>query len=69
MTGELPYTEGNAFVAHAMAPIPDPREFCDNLSEELTRVVFKAMAKRPEERYQACTERREAIEAVLPEET
>lgn len=68
LTGELPYTEGNVFIAHAMAPIPDPREFGENISEELTRVVFKAMAKRPEERYQTCAELRAAIESVLPEE-
>ena len=66
LTGELPYTEGNVFISHAMAPIPDPRELGEDISDEVAAVVFKAMAKRPDERFQTCAELQAAIEAVLP---
>lgn len=66
LTGELPYTEGNVFISHAMSPIPDPRIHGEDVSDDLAQVVFRAMAKKPEERFQTCEALREALEHALP---
>jgi serine/threonine-protein kinase len=54
VTGQAPYkgTSGALVMSmHLTAPLPDPRQFEPSLSEGLCRVLRKAMAKDPAERY------------------
>ena len=54
VTGQAPYkgTSGALVMSmHLTAPLPDPRQFEPSLSEGLCRVLRKAMAKDPDERY------------------
>jgi serine/threonine-protein kinase len=54
VTGQAPYkgTSGALVMSmHLSAPLPDPRQFEPSLSEGLCRVLRKAMAKDPDERY------------------
>lgn len=55
LTGSPPYPDGsvtNKLQAHAIKPIPDPREMNPQVSEGLTAVLRRMMAKKPEDRYQ-----------------
>ena len=52
-TGRLPYTE-NVFVAHALEPVPDPRQFNPDMPQAVIDVIMRCMAKRPDERYENC---------------
>ena len=54
LTGHLPFSEGNIFVAHAVEPVPDPRKFNRDLPDGAVPVVMRCMAKRPAERYSNC---------------
>jgi eukaryotic-like serine/threonine-protein kinase len=59
LTGEPPYPEGsvtNKLQAHAVKPIPDPRDKNPNIPEGLTAVLQRMMAKKPEDRYQTPAE-------------
>ncbi|MBM4345645.1 MAG: protein kinase [Deltaproteobacteria bacterium] len=51
-TGYLPFSEGNVFVAHAVEPVPDPRKYNPKLDDRAVRIVNKAMAKKPKDRYE-----------------
>ncbi len=55
MTGSPPYPDGdlmNKLRAHAMQPIPDPRQFNENIPAGVVSIVQRMMAKKPEDRYQ-----------------
>ena len=55
LTGEPPYSEGsmtNKLQAHAIKPLPDPREINDKVPEGLFAVLQRMTAKKPEDRYQ-----------------
>ena len=54
LTGHLPFSEGNIFVAHAVEPVPDPRKFNRDLPPGAVAVVMRCMAKKPAERYTNC---------------
>lgn len=59
LTGMPPYPEGsvtNKLQAHAVKPIPDPRDKNPRVPEGLTAVIRRMMAKKPEERYQTPAE-------------
>ena len=59
LTGEPPYPEGsvtNKLQAHAIKPIPDPRDKNPNIPEGVTAVLQRMMAKNPEDRYQTPAE-------------
>ena len=59
LTGHLPFdadTPLAIILKHVHDPIPDPREFVPDLSEELAQIVQKAMAKDPNTRYQTAAE-------------
>ncbi len=59
LTGQPPYPEGsltNKLQAHAIKPIPDPREKNSNVTEGLVAVLRRLMAKKPEDRYQTPAE-------------
>jgi len=51
VAGRLPFTEGNVFLAHAVAPVPDPRTFNPDLPAELAAVIARMMAKRADDRF------------------
>jgi tRNA A-37 threonylcarbamoyl transferase component Bud32/tetratricopeptide (TPR) repeat protein len=55
-TGQLPFTEGNVFVSHAVEPVPDPRKWVTSLPQGIVDVLFRAMAKKPVDRYSSCRE-------------
>lgn len=55
LTGTPPYPEGsvtNKLQAHAIKPVPDPRDKNPQVPEGLTAVMRRMMAKKPEDRYQ-----------------
>ncbi len=68
LSGELPF-QGNTPWAlanqHIASPPPSLREADLDLSEAVVRLVDRAMAKRPEDRFQTPVEMAQAIEAVL----
>jgi len=51
VAGRLPFTEGNVFLAHAVAPVPDPRTFNPDLPAELAPAIARMMAKRADDRF------------------
>jgi tetratricopeptide (TPR) repeat protein len=64
-TGHLPFSDGNIFVAHAVQPVPDPRQFNRDLPIEAVAVVMKAMAKKPADRYSNCRQIALDVHAAL----
>jgi serine/threonine-protein kinase len=64
-TGLLPFSEGNVFVAHAVQPPPDPRQFNRDLPDACARAVLRCMAKRPGERYPNCKTMAGEVKAAL----
>ena len=55
LTGEPPFPEGsltNKLQAHALKPLPDPRDLNENVPEGLFAVLQRMTAKKPEDRYQ-----------------
>lgn len=65
LTGQLPFTEGNVFVAHAVAPVPDLVKLNPGVPRSAAEVVYRAMAKRPAERFNSCRPLFEAVRAAL----
>jgi len=53
-TGELPFTEGNIFVAHALEPVPDPRSINPAVPDRVVDIILRCMEKTPTERYDNC---------------
>ncbi len=59
LTGRLPYdaeTPLAVVLKHVNEPVPSVRGFAPHVPEELDRIVRKALAKDPDERYQSATE-------------
>lgn len=59
LTGEPPFPDGsltNKLQAHAIKPLPDPREKNENIPEGLFAVLQRMTAKKPEDRYQTPAE-------------
>ena len=59
LTGVAPYPDGsvtNKLQAHAIKPIPDPRDKNPEIPEGLTAVIRRMMAKKSEDRYQTPAE-------------
>ena len=59
LTGQPPYPEGsvtNKLQAHAVKPLPDPRELNENIPEGLIAILQRMTAKKPEDRYQTPAE-------------
>lgn len=59
LTGEAPFPEGsvtNKLQAHAIKPLPDPRELNENVPEGLFAVLQRMTAKKADERYQTPAE-------------
>lgn len=59
LTGTAPYAEGsvtNKLHAHAVKPIPDPRDINPEVPEGFVAVLQRMMAKKPADRYQTPAE-------------
>lgn len=55
LTGQPPFPDGTALqklLNHGSQPPPDPRQWRDDISDQLYAVLAKLMAKRPVDRYQ-----------------
>jgi tRNA A-37 threonylcarbamoyl transferase component Bud32 len=67
-TGRLPF-EGNSPMAtvlmHIQEPIPRPGRFNANLSPGVERVILRAMAKNPEDRYPTVEAMNQAYQAAV----
>jgi serine/threonine protein kinase len=67
LTGDIPFDGDTAFSIQEQqvkSPAPDPRQKSPEISEALARIVLKAMAKNPDERFQSCGEFLQALEAL-----
>ncbi|MFQ5613793.1 MAG: protein kinase [Anaerolineae bacterium] len=63
-TGRLPFEAETPFaivLMHIADPLPMPRSINPDLPEDVERVILKAMAKAPEERYQSAGEMAAAL--------
>jgi len=69
-TGRAPYraeTPPAIFVKHLHDPLPPPRKFNQDLPESVERVILKALAKDPKDRYSNATELVNAIHGAASE--
>ena len=67
VTGRRPYTADTPaaiFLKQSNDPLPRPRSFVDGLPEEVEKVLYKALAKKPEERYASMGEFASALEGL-----
>lgn len=70
LTGRLPFdaeTPLAIVLKHVNEPVPSVRRLAPHVPEELERIVYKALAKDPDERYQSAAEMAEDL-AMLDEE-
>jgi urea transport system substrate-binding protein len=60
LTGETPYMSASSvpevMYSHCHGPIPDPRAVNPTLPSACSKIIAKAMAKKPDERYQTTDE-------------
>jgi serine/threonine protein kinase len=67
LCGQLPFLEtsfGDLVLAHVMKTPPTPRSINANVSRALESIIMKAMAKKPDERYQSAEEMAEALRSA-----
>jgi len=67
LTGQPPFTAPTpqeVMQKHLTEPPPDPRQFVPNLPLVLCDVLARALAKRPEDRYQSAEELLAALDAI-----
>jgi eukaryotic-like serine/threonine-protein kinase len=72
VTGQKPYnadTPAAIMLKQANDPLPRPRQFVPGLPEAVEKVLFKALAKRLEDRYQNMSEFADALERLTREQT
>jgi serine/threonine protein kinase len=65
--GRTPYTADTPaaiMLKQVTDPLPRPRQFVPDLPEELEMVLLKALAKKPEDRYQSMSEFASALEGL-----
>lgn len=65
LTGRVPFADGNVFLAHAIAPVPDPRVFHAELPGAVSPVLLKMLAKDPDARFDSCAEAAAALHPAL----
>lgn len=69
VTGRVPYSAETPIAIvfkHIQDPLPPARNFAPDLPEALEMVLFKTLAKRPEDRYQTTDEFIHAVQEALP---
>jgi serine/threonine-protein kinase len=67
LTGRMPFEAEHVYAMiakHIEEPAPDPRAFNPEVPEALARVVLKAMAADPADRYQSAGEMHDALAAI-----
>ena len=70
LTGQTPFdadTPLAILMKHLNDPLPTPRELVPSIPEPLELIVLKALAKRPEDRFQAAEEMAGALQRMLQE--
>jgi len=70
VTGKKPYTAETPMAVvfkHISDPLPSPREIVPGIPETVKAIIFKATAKKPENRYQTISEFRQAVERLFLE--
>ncbi len=71
LTGKSPYGHAEnlmkLMVAHCHAPVPDPRELVPEIPAAAAAIVGRAMAKRPEDRYETAEDMAFAAMELLGE--
>ena len=70
LTGRKPYTADTPaaiLLKQATEPLPRPREFIRDLPDSVEKVLIKALAKRPEDRYEDMAAMTHALEGLLGE--
>jgi len=72
VTGRKPYmaeTPAAVLLKQANDPLPRPRRFVPDLPDKVEKLIFKALAKRPEDRQQGMGEFITALEELLSGQT
>jgi branched-chain amino acid transport system substrate-binding protein len=72
LTGRRPFeadTPMAVLFKHASEALPRPRQFVPGLPEIVEKVLFKALAKKPEDRYQSMQEFAGALEVLVHEQS
>ena len=72
VTGRKPYTADTPaaiLLKQANDPLPRPRQFAPALPETVEKVLFKALAKKPDERYAGMAGMTAALDALLAGES
>jgi serine/threonine protein kinase len=67
VTGRKPYTADTpvaVILKHISDPLPRPCELVTDLPEDVEKVIFKALAKKPEDRFQSMSEFGAALERM-----
>lgn len=70
-TGDVPYTAETPMavvVKHIVDPLPMPRSRNPEIPEAVERIILKAMAKDPNDRYQRASEIIEALQVVASDQ-
>jgi len=68
VTGRKPYTADTPaaiMLKQANDPLPRPRQFAPDLPESVEKVLFKALAKSPDDRYEGMGEFTVALESLI----
>ena len=68
LTGRKPFradTPMATILKHISDPIPRPSELAPGIPPEAEQIIFKAMAKRPQDRYQTMSELAKALENLI----
>mgnify|MGYP001264933902 CR=1 FL=1 len=68
ITGRKPFTADTpmaVILKHVTDPLPRPKEFVPNLPDQVEQVLFKTLAKKPEDRYQSMQEFAAAMEKLI----
>ncbi len=70
LTGHTPFdadTPLAILMKHLNDPLPLPRQIAPAIPEQFERIIFKALAKRPEDRYQTAIEMAQALRQAAQE--
>ena len=68
VTGRKPYTADTPpaiMLKQANDPLPHPSQFAPNLPDKVEKIIIKALAKKPEDRYQSMVEFVASLENLM----